>query len=96
MAAIRMNDAGKLTVANERAMVTLASSSGWRNASSDERVNAGNSSRKRTPKWAKDTSPALGIVPPPTRAGVLAEWWGMRTGRVAINATPGGNSPEME
>ncbi len=49
MAATSMKEAGKLTVANARAMDTVASSRGCRNASNDARENSGNSSRKSTP-----------------------------------------------
>ena len=36
------------------------------------------------------------MVPPPTWAGVKAEWYGVRTGRVACQAVPGFRVPETE
>jgi hypothetical protein len=43
-------------------------------------LNSGSSSRKRTPLWARLTSPGRGNEPPPTTAASLAVWWGLRKG----------------
>jgi len=51
----------------------FAVSSGWRSESSTRASNSGNSSRNRTPLWASDISPGFARIPPPTRAGMLAE-----------------------
>ena len=50
------------------ATVMTRSSIGWRSTSSTCLGNSGNSSRKRTPLWAREISPGMGFVPPPTRA----------------------------
>jgi hypothetical protein len=44
-----MNCEGKVIDPAAREMVTVPSSSGWRNTSNALRRNSGNSSRKRTP-----------------------------------------------
>ena len=67
MAATRRKRAGKVRLARARATVTTPSSRGWRRASRASRENSGNSSRKSTPRWAKETSPGLGMAPPPMR-----------------------------
>lgn len=59
-AATSMIRAGKETAAAARETVTIPSSSGWRRASSASLENSGNSSRKRTPWWARLTSPGRG------------------------------------
>ena len=68
MAATSMNRAGSVAVAAARATVMLPSSSGCRRASNDARLNSGNSSRKRTPRWERLIAPGRGTpAPPPTR-----------------------------
>ena len=74
-----------------RETITRPDSSGWRRASSAPRWNSGNSSRNRTPKWASDTSPGRGRVPPPTSAAMLAEWCGARNGRCLMSGVPAGS-----
>ena len=54
---------------------------GSRSDSSTRRLNSGNSSRNRTPLCARDISPGLGSVPPPTRAAADAVWCGALNGR---------------
>ena len=54
-------------VVSDREMETLPSSSGWRSTSRTCFLNSGSSSRNRTPLWARETSPGLGVVPPPMR-----------------------------
>ena len=44
------------------------------------RGNSGSSSRKRTPRWARLTSPGLARTPPPASAAWEAPWWGSREG----------------
>ena len=46
-------------------------------------LNSGSSSRKRTPWWARETSPGRGLVPPPSRPASEMVWCGERNGRVA-------------
>ena len=57
-----------------REMVTFRSSNGCRITSSVFCANSGNSSRNNTPRCASDTSPGLGMPPPPTNAAALAGW----------------------
>ena len=47
------------------AIVTMPFSSGCRKASRTWRRHADRASRKRTPWWARDTSPGIGTWPPP-------------------------------
>src|SRR6202000_2893916 len=58
-------------------------------------VNSGNSSRKSTPLWARETSPGLARRPPPVRAAMEAEWCGLRKGRARVRA-PRAISPATE
>ena len=74
-------------------MVTLPSSRGWRSTSRVERRNSGSSSRKRTPWWARLTSPGRGMVPPPMRPTSEMVWWGERKGRRGTRAWPGFSQP---
>ena len=67
IAATSMNSDGKVTLPAARDTVTLPSSIGCRITSSVERLNSGNSSRKRTPLWARLTSPGAGMVEPPNK-----------------------------
>src|SRR6266540_2140072 len=55
-----MNSEGKVTLPAARETVTFPSSSGWRITSSADLLNSGSSSRKRTPLWARLTSPGFG------------------------------------
>ena len=48
-------------VEEAREMVTFISSNGWRRTSRTCFLYSGNSSKKRTPLWARLTSPGLGI-----------------------------------
>src|SRR3990167_6857922 len=66
MAATRIKLEGKTAVPLAREMETILSSSGWRKDSITLFSNSGNSSRNRTPRCARVTSPGLGKVPPPT------------------------------
>ena len=67
-----------------RAMVTARSSSGWRSASRTLRRNSGSSSRKRTPLWARLTSPGPRARSRRRRAAAsLAVWCGLRNGPLA-------------
>ncbi len=75
IAAISEKRAGKLKDPLRRVMSTCPSSSGSLSASSASRANSGNSSKKRTPRWANVTSPGRGGDPPPTSATVDAVWW---------------------
>src|SRR5436190_8949642 len=86
MAATSMNLAGNLMEEWTRATVTSPDSRGWRSISKTYRENSGSSSKKRTPWWARETSPGLGMVPPPTSDWAVAEWWGVRTGRWSMRA----------
>jgi len=42
---------------------------------------SGSSSRKRTPKWAREISPGEASGPPPMSEIGEAVWWGLRKGR---------------
>ena len=45
-----------------------------------------NSSKNKTPLWARVISPAFGIfAPPPIKETSLAEWWGDLKGLLFIN-----------
>lgn len=69
-----------------RATVTSPVSSGVLSESSACGLNSGSSSRNSTPLWASDTSPGLALIPPPVRAAMEAEWWGVRNGRTLVRA----------
>ena len=88
MAATSMKVAGYSTEPAARATVMRPSSSGWRKTSRTLRRNSGASSRKSTPLWANETSPGLGIVPPPTSPASEMVWCGARNGRTATSARP--------
>ena len=85
IAATSCTRAGYVTCAWTRATLARPFSSGWRRASRVARWNSGNSSRKSTPRCAKDTSPGRARWPPPTSAASEAEWWGSRNGRCRIS-----------
>ena len=61
------------TLRAARATVTVPDSSGSRRTSSARRSHSGNSSRKRTPSWARLTSPGRGSAPPPMSATALGD-----------------------
>ena len=44
------------------------SSMGCLNTSSASLLNSGNSSKNKTPLWAREISPGLGLLPPPAKA----------------------------
>src|SRR4029077_4139741 len=69
--------------------------SGCRSESSACAWNSGNSSRNSTPWWASEISPGRACKPPPTSAGMLAEWCGARNGRRLVSAPPS-ISPAIE
>ena len=73
IAEIMVKLAGNVTEPEARASVTFRSSSGWRRTSRVCELNSGNSSRKRTPRWARLSSPCRGQEPPPTSPTVLVE-----------------------
>jgi len=50
-----------------RLIQTCPSSSGWRSISKTFFLNSGSSSKNSTPWWANETSPGLGMVPPPIK-----------------------------
>ena len=72
MAHTSWNRAGRCSVPQERATVTVPSSRGWRMASSTSRWNSGSSSRNSTPLWAREISPGRSSGPPPVRAAAEA------------------------
>lgn len=80
-----MNSAGKVMLPAAREMVTFESSSGCLSTSKVDRLNSGNSSRKRTPWCARLTSPGEGFAEPPSKPASEIVWCGERKGRVAIN-----------
>jgi len=92
IAAINCTRAGKVTWALARATLTRPVSSGWRSESRTARWNSGSSSRNRTPRCARLTSPGRTRNPPPTSAAIDAEWCGDRKGRERIIRPPD-NSP---
>ena len=78
-----MKVAGKVVFEDAREMAMTRSSRGWRRASRTERGNSGISSRKRTPRWAREISPGVAFEPPPIMETEEAVWCGERKGRVA-------------
>ena len=77
-------------------IVILPSSKGWRRDSVTRRLNSGSSSKNKTPLLARETSPGIGILPPPAKAGADIVWCGARKGRVVMRETSFGKSPEIE
>ena len=71
-----------------REMVTWPSSMGCRRTSRTFFLNSGSSSRKRTPLWARLTSPGLGFCPPPIRPASEMVWCGDRKGRLRDEPVP--------
>ena len=68
IAATSIKRAGKLIARWARATEIIPSSSGWRSASRTWRLNSGNSSRNKTPRWDNVISPGFGTAQPPTKA----------------------------
>ncbi len=64
-----MHAAGKTEVPIRLLMAMRPSSSGWRSASSASRENSGNSSKNKTPRWARLTSPGLSDRAAPHQGG---------------------------
>ena len=69
-------------------ITTCLSSSGCLRASRASRENSGSSSRNKTPRWARLTSPGRSPAPPPTSATREAVWWGALNGRVFGRPVP--------
>src|SRR5262245_22866167 len=85
IAAASMNRDGNVNDIEARLIVTLPSSSGCLNTSSTFLSNSGSSSKNNNPLCASDTSPGLGIAPPPIKPASEIVWCGDRKGRVLIN-----------
>src|SRR5687768_2576987 len=68
IAAIKMKLAGNLAEPLDLVIEITLSSKGCLKDSKTLLSNSGNSSRKRTPLWARVISPGRGKAPPPTRA----------------------------
>ena len=83
-AATSMHLAGKVVLPFAREMETTLSSIGCLRLSNTERGNSGNSSKKRTPRWASVISPGLGLEPPPISPTSEVVWCGERNGRLCI------------
>ena len=77
--------AGNVSDDAAREIVTCLSSIGWRRTSSTLRSNSGSSSRKSTPRCAKETSPGRGIEPPPINPACDTVWCGDLNGRSSIS-----------
>jgi hypothetical protein len=86
IAATSMNCDGKVMVPAAREIVTRPSSSGWRMVSSTLRLNSGNSSRNNTPLCAREISPGVGLMLPPSKPASLA--YDVVNERVARDQTP--------
>src|SRR3990167_4806130 len=84
VAAIKVNLAGKRTEPAAREIVICPSSIGCLNASKTCLGNSANSSKNKTPLWAREISPGLGTLPPPIKPIWLVVWWGLRTGLEVI------------
>src|SRR3990167_8216337 len=80
-AAIKVNLAGKRTEPAAREIVICPSSIGCLNASKTCLGNSANSSKNKTPRWASEISPGLGILPPPIKPIWLVVWCGLLNGR---------------
>ncbi|RJX18442.1 MAG: recombinase family protein [Desulforudis sp.] len=96
IAATSMKRAGKRRLVAAREMVTTPSSRGWRITSRTFLRNSGSSSRKSTPLWARDTSPGLGMWPPPIRPASEMVWCGERKGRITRRGVSLGSMPAVE
>ena len=78
-------------------MRMIPSSSGCRIASSTDGANSPNSSRKRTPRLARLTSPGRSTpLPPPVSETGEAVWWGARNGGARAVGPLGSGSPTAE
>jgi len=84
MATTSKNSEGKLILPPTLETVTLPSSKGCLRDSMAFLLNSGNSSRKRTPLWAREISPGCGMDPPPTRADSEALVSGFLKGLLVI------------
>ena len=69
---------------------------GWRSTSMASRRNSGSSSKNKTPLWAREISPGIGVEPPPVSPAADTVWWGERNGRVRMSGTCFVIFPEME
>jgi len=78
---MREKRAGKVKLPEALEIVTKPSSKGCLKASRAVRLNSGISSKKRTPLWARLTSPGFTFVPPPIREASEALLWGALKGR---------------
>jgi hypothetical protein len=67
-------------------MLVTSSSSGWRKTSRTWRRNSGSSSKKSTSLSASETSPGIGMWPPPISPISEMVWWEGRNGQVATHA----------
>ena len=83
--------AGRVTAPWARTIVTDPASSGSRSPSRHARGNSGSSSRNKTPRCARLTSPGRVGRPPPSRPATETVWCGMRTG--ARRWSPTGTEP---
>src|SRR3989344_9608778 len=83
-AATRVNLDGNLTDPAARDTTISPSSIGCRRASKTCLGNSGNSSKNKTPRWANEISPGLGILPPPIKPMWLVMWRGLRKGRLGL------------
>ena len=77
MADIKIKSDGYFKLAWARDIFISRFSRGSLSASMVFLLNSGNSSKNKTPLWAREISPGLGMeCPPPISATSLAEWWG--------------------
>ena len=83
-----MKREGKLRVLAALEMVTIPSSRGCRRTSRTCFLNSGDSSRKSTPLWARETSPGLGVFPPPISPASDMVWCGALNGLMDKNGLP--------
>ena len=89
--------AGNRAVPLARAMSTQPLSSGCRSASITPARNSGASSRNSTPRCARLAAPGRRIrPPPPTIAGNVALWCGLRSGGRRSSGAPGASRPATE
>lgn len=96
MAAANMKRHGNVMVPEAREITTWPVSSGCRRVSRAARRNSGNSSRKRTPLCARDTSPGVMLAPPPISPTSEMVWWGARNGRWSTMPFPRFSKPHTE
>lgn len=91
-----MKSAGNRSDCEALAMVTWPSSRGCRKTSRTLRLNSGSSSRKSTPLWARETSPGLGICPPPISPASEMVWCGALKGLAVMRLLSLGMRPMVE